>query len=255
MIKPPRTLNVITAPRVTVLDHSGMDLAAVFSPEEIATMQAQGRYCGTPLENKIEFMGRLCYDSHAAGRPTADYFANIIASRHSSVAEHATISLLFQGISRGLTHELVRQRVGVSYSQRSTRYCDEGTAGYVMPVEDDDSIETASAYFGNIREVYKHQYGKALARLGDRKRARGVARSWLPNGTETEIGVTFNLVSLFHFLAIRGSRHAEREIVRLAIATLEATRHLAPHFFGCIQTETVDGVTFIVPSSVPFEGR
>ena len=244
----------VTEPRVTLVDHSGMDLHTVFTCAQIDEFKAAGRYCGTDFENKIEFMARLCYDSHATGRPTPDYHRNIIESRHSSVAEHTSLSFLIQGVSRGLTHELVRQRIGVSYSQRSTRYVDESGFRLVLPPEG-VAAEEMKQQVALTRRLYKQDFKAAKARGLDNKRARGVARSWLPNGCETEIGVTFNLVSFLHFLALRGSKFADYEMPRLAVAMLKAARDLSPLYLGVIELEEANGQTFIVTDSIPFEGR
>lgn len=68
-------------------------------------------------ERLAEFAGRLCYMSqhNPAGRTTAEYLENIKRQRHGSVMEHANYTLLLEGISRSLTHELVRHRAGMAY--------------------------------------------------------------------------------------------------------------------------------------------
>lgn len=68
-------------------------------------------------ERLAEFAGRLCYMSqrNPAGRNTRDYLENIKRQGHGSVLEHASYSLLLEGVSRSLTHELVRHRAGFAY--------------------------------------------------------------------------------------------------------------------------------------------
>ena len=68
-----------------------------------------------------------------AGRTTRDYLDNIKKQGHGSVLEHANYSLLVEGVSRSLTHELVRHRAGFAYSQLSQRYVDEKDASFVVP--------------------------------------------------------------------------------------------------------------------------
>ena len=89
----------------------------------------------TDGERLAEFAGRLCYMSqkNPANRTTRDYLENIKKQGHGSVLEHATYSLLFEGVSRSLTHELVRHRAGFAYSQLSQRYVDESDAAFVVP--------------------------------------------------------------------------------------------------------------------------
>ena len=89
----------------------------------------------TDGERLSEFAGRLCYMSqrNPAGRTTREYLENIKKQGHGSVLEHANYSLLLEGVSRSLTHELVRHRAGFAYSQLSQRYVDESDAQFVMP--------------------------------------------------------------------------------------------------------------------------
>jgi thymidylate synthase (FAD) len=73
--------------------------------------------------------------SFAKPRPggNAAYLGHIKEVGHGSVLEHSVWSLVFTGVSRSLTHELVRHRAGMSYSQLSQRYVDESVAEYVEP--------------------------------------------------------------------------------------------------------------------------
>ena len=68
-------------------------------------------------ERLAEFAGRICYMSqhNPAQRTTADYLENIKKQGHGSVLEHANYTLLLEGVSRSLTHELVRHRAGFAY--------------------------------------------------------------------------------------------------------------------------------------------
>src|SRR4051812_18902765 len=101
----------------------------------------------TDGERLAEFAGRLCYMSqrNPASRTTRDYLENIKKQGHGSVLEHANYSLLLEGISRSLTHELVRHRAGFSYSQLSQRYVDESDAHFVVPpaIAGDAALEGA----------------------------------------------------------------------------------------------------------------
>src|SRR3954466_13344846 len=89
----------------------------------------------TDGERLAEFAGRLCYMSqrNPASRTTREYLDNIKRQGHGSVLEHANYSVLVEGVSRSLTHELVRHRAGWAYSQLSQRYVDESDANFVVP--------------------------------------------------------------------------------------------------------------------------
>jgi thymidylate synthase (FAD) len=91
---------------------------------------------GTDGERLIATGGKVCYDSFGLdGRPIAEHIDNLIKSGHGSVLEHPNYSLLIEGVSRGLSHELVRHRAGFAYSQRSTRYTNENDAWMVLEPE------------------------------------------------------------------------------------------------------------------------
>src|SRR6202040_4238613 len=82
-----------------------------------------------------EVAGRVCYMSFARPRPGGNtaYLQHIKDVGHGSVLEHAVWNLVFTGISRSLSHELIRHRAGFGYSQLSQRYVDESVAEYVEP--------------------------------------------------------------------------------------------------------------------------
>ena len=86
-------------------------------------------------EELCETAGRVCYMSFAKPRPggNATYLGHIKESGHGSVLEHAVWNLLITGVSRTLTHELIRHRAGMAFSQLSQRYVDESVAEYIEP--------------------------------------------------------------------------------------------------------------------------
>ena len=118
---------ILREPTVTVLARPQFN--------EPAHMPVQWIGDATDGERLSEFAGRLCYMSqrNPAGRSTHEYIENIKKQGHGSVLEHANYSLLLEGVSRSLTHELVRHRAGFAYSQLSQRYVDESEAQFVMP--------------------------------------------------------------------------------------------------------------------------
>lgn len=90
-----------------------------------------------------ETAGRVCYMSFAKPRPggNAAYLSHIKEAGHGSIAEHGVWNLLITGVSRSLTHELVRHRAGWAYSQLSQRYVDESVAEYVVPIDLQNQID------------------------------------------------------------------------------------------------------------------
>jgi thymidylate synthase (FAD) len=206
----------------------------------------------TDGERLAEFAGRLCYMSQGnpAKRATRDYLENIKKQGHGSVLEHANYSLLLEGVSRSLTHELVRHRAGFAYSQLSQRYVDESHACFVVPpavigdekLEGDwrAQVEQAQTAYVSMVEQLMERYGWVGDRVHRRKMAREAARAVLPNATETKIVVTGNARAWRTMLELRSSEGAELEIRRCAIAILHLLQAEAPGFFSDFEIYTAD---------------
>src|SRR6476646_10018965 len=219
-------------PKVTVLSRP-----AFTTPEHLGV-----NWIGdsTDGERLAEFAGRLCYMSqhNPAGRSTRDYLENIKKQGHGSVLEHANYSLLFEGVSRSLTHELVRHRAGFAYSQLSQRYVDEKDASFVVPpaVAGDEALEGAwraqvdgalASYIALVEQLME-RYAWVGDKVHRRKMAREAARGVLPNSTETKIVVTANARAWRTMLELRSSEGAELEIRRCAVEIVRILRMEAP---------------------------
>jgi thymidylate synthase (FAD) len=239
-------MQIIREPRVTVLARQEF-----VYPEHIRWESDSD----VPGEVVAEFAGRLCYLSFGEdagmegghktipGRTTNEaYLANILQVKHGSVLEHAVWTLLLEGISRSLTHELIRHRAGFGFSQLSQRYVDESNIAFVLPPEIDEGSSTFQVWEGACDQAlaaYRALLADVSERVGDsgpatmrKKRARQAARSVLPNCAETKIVVTGNARAWRHFTEMRGSASADVEIRRLAGAVLRVLQGEAPHIFG-----------------------
>ena len=206
----------------------------------------------TDGERLAEFAGRLCYMSqrNPANRSTRDYLENIKRQGHGSVLEHANYSLLLEGVSRSLTHELVRHRAGWAYSQLSQRYVDESEAHFVVPpaiIGDEalesawrEQIEGAQRSYVALVEQLMQRYAWVADKVHRRKMAREAARGVLPNSTETKIVVTGNARAWRTMLELRSSEGAELEIRRLAVTVLRVLQTEAPGFFSDFEIFTGD---------------
>lgn len=219
---------------------------------EPAHLPVQWNEPGTDGERLAEFAGRLCYMSqrNPANRSTAEYLGNILRQGHGSVFEHAVYVVLIEGVSRSLTHELVRHRAGFGYSQLSQRYVDESDAAFVMPpaIQGDEELEAAwqeqvsqaqAAYVAAVERLMD-RYSWVEDRVHRRKMAREAARSLLPNATETKIVVSGNIRAWRTLLELRLGEGAEREIRRLAVKLLETLRGEAPRFFADFELYQAD---------------
>ena len=239
-------MQIIREPRVTVLARQEF-----VYPEHIRWESDSD----VPGEVVAEFAGRLCYLSFGAdvglegghksipGRTTNEaYLANILQVKHGSVLEHAVWTLLLEGISRSLTHELVRHRAGFGFSQLSQRYVDESNIAFVLPPEIEENTRAFEIWTEACEqslEGYRELLEELSTQVGDqgtatmrKKRARQAARAVLPNCAETKIVVTGNARAWRHFMEMRGSAGADVEIRRLAAAVLEVLGQEAPHIFG-----------------------
>ena len=207
-------------------------------------------------EYLAEVAGRVCYMSFAKPRPGGNqaYLHHILEVGHGSVLEHAVWNFLFTGVSRSLTHELIRHRAGFGYSQLSQRYVDESVAEYVEPDCIAANPELHQLWLEAV-SVTHQAYMKLTEKLLDsfkdepdktlrRKLARQAARSVLPNATETKIFVTANARALRHFIELRGNRHAETEIRKLAIAVLRIMQKEAPSLFADYELAPLQDGTF-----------
>lgn len=214
-----------------------------------------------PTQQLVEFAGRLCYLSFGkearvlgghrciSGRTTnREYIDNLLKVKHGSVLEHANFTFLFEGVSRSLTHELVRHRAGFAYSQLSQRYVDESDVGFVLPIEIREgtpAFETWKRCCEQALEAYRALLEEVGAQVADepsatlrRKRARQAARSALPSCVETKIVVTANVRAWRHFIELRGAETADAEIRRVAVRVLRILLEEAPHIFGDFEIRT-----------------
>lgn len=206
----------------------------------------------TDGERLAEFAGRLCYMSqrNPASRSTREYLENIKKQGHGSVLEHANYSILVEGVSRSLTHELVRHRAGMAFSQLSQRYVDESEANFVVPpaiIGDEalrsawqEQIESAQTAYVALVEQLMERYSWVADKVHRRKMAREAARGVLPNSTETKIVVTANARAWRTLLELRAGEGAELEIRRWAVAIVRILQSEAPAFFSDFEIYQAD---------------
>ena len=156
--------------------------------------------------------------------------------------EHATYSLLLEGVSRSVTHDLVRHRVGFAYSQVSSRYVEEEDIRFVMPpaVIGDESLEAAwTSHVAAALEQRASMVDQLMARyrwiddkVQRRKVAREAAQAVMPSSMETRIVVTGNARAWRTMLELCAGETTELELRRLAIAVLRLLQAEAPGFFS-----------------------
>jgi thymidylate synthase (FAD) len=200
-----------------------------------------------------EFAGRACYQSWRKPNPAtatnAGYLRHILEVGHLSVLEHGVVSFYITGVSRSLTHELIRHR-HFSYSQLSQRYVPQLDGSLVEPavIAADPQLH---AMFVAATDTALAAYGELLAGLEQRypgKQARQAARAVLPNAVETRIVVTGNYRAWRHFVAMRASEHADVEIRALAVACLRELSRVAPNVFADFEISVLSDGTEVASS-------
>lgn len=181
-----------------------------------------------------EAAGRACYDSFHRPNPktatTDSYIQNILQLQHYSVLAHASVTFYIEGVSRSLTHELIRSRF-LAFSQLSQRYVDSSKMDWVCPPKYLDDLlaqEILSNAWDDAISRYEVLVKGKIDRGESRKRAREAARAVLPNMCETKIVVTGNHRAWRDFIAQRHTEGADLEIYRLSEILLGRMKEIAP---------------------------
>jgi thymidylate synthase (FAD) len=207
--------------------------------------------------------GQLCYMSFGPRRTTnenaAAYFERLTSAGHGSVLEHASFSFLLYGISRSVTHELVRHRAGVGVSQVSQRYVSGAVLRFVERPEYQNDPELHSLFEERAdraaaeyeamanRLLTRQERGVALLdaeyKTDARKKVQQTARSLLPNETEAPMVFTGNVRALRHIIEMRADAHAESEIRNLAVRLFLCLATADPILFGDYQLQSLSDGT------------
>jgi len=209
---------------------------------------------GREAELLVEFCGRACYRSWEPGlnpnvsrirTDPSDYFANLLASSHGSVLEHANWTFAFRNVSRVFTHELVRHRAGSAFSQESLRFVRLTDLGFrVAPAL--EPIRDRVLLLVEQLEEFQRDAASALG-VGDdgvpfalKKEITSALRRLAPLGLSTDIIWTANARTLRHVVEMRSAASAEEEL-RLVFGQVgEIMLREAPHLFQDFR-RTADG--------------
>lgn len=184
-------------------------------------------------EKLIEEAGRVCWGSDdKVSEHSADYFIRgLIKKGHESVLEHASATFKFTGVSRAMTHQLVRHRIA-SYSQESQRWVEVDSLQPVVPssIQND---EKALQIFSGVMDYINTAYHK----LRELKILPEDARFLLPNATPSVIVMTANMREWRSVFKLRLERHAQWEIKRAMGYVLEELKKVCPNIFYDIEVD------------------
>ena len=197
-------------------------------------MQVELLYHTPDPERAIATAARLCYAPVGASElmetmpedRVKSVLSTIMKSGHFSTLEHASYTFAVDGVSRALTHQLVRHRIA-SFNQQSQRYvkCTEGLS--VIKPESVAADAATERVFDEAIAASLEAYAKLLE--------AGVpaedARYLLPNAAETKIVITMNVRELLHFFGLRCCNRAQWEIRAMADEMLALAKPTAPYIF------------------------
>lgn len=165
--------------------------------------------------------------------------AKITGMGHLSVIEHAGFTFSIEGVSRALTHQLVRHRIA-SYSQQSQRYVPMDRAEYIIPPSIASDEKARKRYEELMEDIWK-TYAE-LSKTVPKEDARYV----LPNACHTNITVTMNARELWHLFSLRCCRRSQWEIRKMAWLMLLEVKKISPILFedagpACIRGPCPEG--------------
>ena len=211
----PKAGNRSGTPRSPATRELGMKATLLFPTREIA----EGYYL--PL---IYTACRTCYSEllpediferattgQVATDKQQDLIRRVIESGHGSTIEHIVFTFAISGVTRTLSHQLVRHRAGVAFDQQSQRYLNYKRPSYMVP----GSLADAPV---EMRDRFVAEMDDSLAFYGEMLEA-GIpgedARFVMPNATRTNLIMTANLRALIHMSGLRLCTMAQWEIRRL----------------------------------------
>jgi thymidylate synthase (FAD) len=219
--------------------------------QPVAPKVALVRY--TPdAEEAVAAAARLCYAAETDGLLEQDpekarkFVARLRQMGHLSPIEHIGFTFYLEGVSRAMSHQMVRHRVA-SYSQRSQRYVDHDGFDYIVPPQlADHTVDTptgpvpATEYFAETMALIAARYAALNDALGRRGESSNEdARYVLPNACETKLFVTMNARELLHFFGERLCRRAQWEIRDVADRMLRCVQEVCPAVFAGIGPKCV----------------
>jgi len=185
-------------------------------------------------EKTVAVAARLCYSpvgvddlmNELSDESVEKLVRFVIKSGHLSTTEHINFTFAIEGVSRALTHQLVRHRIA-SYNQQSQRYVKfKDNFEYILPPSIEKDKDARKKFEGMISDIHG-LYKELLASGIEAEDARYI----LPNASETKIIVTMDGRELLHFFTVRCCNRAQWEIRELATKMLKLVKRVAPLVF------------------------
>ncbi|MBP2070258.1 FAD-dependent thymidylate synthase [Anaerococcus nagyae] len=218
-------------------------------------------------EETIASAGKLCYssvgvdeiDKNLSKEAIQKYINMLNNLGHESPIEHASFTFAAEGISRSLSHQLVRHRLA-SYSQQSQRYVKINNFEYIIPPSIEENEEAKEVFIKAMQEdqknysqitdvLFNKNYNsfikEGIAEKEARRKAEKLAiedaRYVFPNACETKIVFTMNTRSLMHFFSLRCCNRAQWEIRNMAFEMVKICKKVYPTLFKNAGPNCING--------------
>jgi thymidylate synthase (FAD) len=201
------------------------------TPNGLSLIYAAFRQCYSP-GYAGDFWPRLVA-GEVSREKQSEFVQSILASGHESPIEHVSYTFAVEGVSRALTHQLVRHRLA-SYSQQSQRYVDGSDFSYILPpaiARIPEARERFEAFMAEVGRAYRDLKGLLESKGRTGPKANEDARFVLPQAAESKIVLTMNCRSLLHFFELRCCDRAQWEIRKMAYRMLALCREELPVIF------------------------
>lgn len=201
------------------------------TPEPLSVIYASFRQCYH--QGFVGDMWERLQDGEISREKQAEFVRHVMLSGHASPIEHVSFTFALSGVSRALTHQLVRHRIA-SYSQQSQRYVDASNMDYILPPAIKKNPKILARYEAFMEEVGKayHDIKTMLEEDGRGTLAKEDARMVLPQAAASNIVVTMNCRSLLNFFEHRCCTRAQWEIRDCANQMLAECRDVLPEIFN-----------------------
>lgn len=201
------------------------------TPNAEALCATAMKLCHAPDKDSfMDMYGNISSITDEAKNEIKEYISLALRLGHESVLEHANFTFAVEGVTRSLTHQLVRHRIA-SYSQQSQRQVDVGEPSFVCPESFTNktvmsNLKADGAFRELMEKIWKF-YTEAVKSGVPLEDARFV----LPNACTTKIVITMNARELRHFFKLRCSEYAQWEIRNMATEMLVLCNDVSPNIF------------------------
>ncbi len=202
------------------------------NPEKVIAASAKLCYSAVGIDDIIETLSE---------EKSEEFLNRLMSYGHMSPIEHVSFTFGVEGVSRSLTHQLVRHRIA-SYSQQSQRYVKLDQFEYIIPPEIEKDVDAKTIFiksmedsqdaYDKLVQILKEKYiVKGMKNLEAEKKAIEDSRYVFPNACETKVMITMNARSLINFFQHRCCNRAQWEIHSLADEMLKLVVGIAPILF------------------------